>query len=363
MKNSTKVIFHIDLNAFYASCQLIEDPYLKGKPFIVGGSGITKRGVVLTASYEARKYGIHSGMNVRDAMNLYPKLRVVPTKFSLYKKHSDKFFNYLKQFSDKIMKASIDEAYLDMTHHPDPLKVAKDLQDKLFKTYQLPSSIGIAPTLFLAKMASDIKKPLGITVMRKKDIVSKLFPLPIKELYGLGKKTYPIFMTMGIDTIGAFTKPEHKQSILTVMSEDHYQSFLNHVLGKSSDYISTQVDIPKSISQETTMNYGMNAPEAIKEFMVPLIEHMVHRLQKHRLKTKTMGFKYKTERFQVRTKTTTIIEPTDQKEVIQDTILSLFDEHYDLTPIRLIGVYVQTHEDYTPFNLFTYHLFNDEDMT
>lgn len=362
MKNSTKVIFHIDLNAFYASCQLIEDPYLKGKPFIVGGSGITKRGVVLTASYEARQYGIHSGMNVRDAMEKYPKLRVVPTKFSLYKKHSEKFFNFLKTYSDKIMKASIDEAYLDMTHHQDPLKIAHELQDTLYNKLHLPSSIGIAPTLFLAKMASDIKKPLGITVMRKKDIVSKLFPLPLKDLYGLGKKTYPTLISLGIETIGAFTKKENKVQILSVMSEDHYNSFINHIYGKSSDFISTQKDIPKSISQETTMNYGMNVPEAIKELMIPLIENMVKRLNHHALKSKTMGFKYKTETFQVRSKSITLQEPIHQREVILDTILSLFDEHYDLTPIRLIGVFVQTHEDYTPFNLFTYHLFDRDDM-
>lgn len=363
MKNSTKVIFHIDLNAFYANCQLILDPYLKGKPFVVGGSGVTRRGVVLTASYEARKYGIHSGMNVRDAMDLYPNLRVVPAHFKLYKKHSELFFKFLSQYTQKMMKASIDEAYLDMTHHQDPLNIAKEIQDILNRDYHLPCSIGIAPTLFLAKMASDIKKPLGITVMRKKDIVQKLFPLPIKNLYGLGRKTYPKLINIGIHTVGEFTKNEHKNHILKVLSHEHYESFIKHIFGKTSNYISDQKDKPKSISQETTMNYDMNEPDMIKELMHPLIEHMVQRLHKHALKTKTMGYKYKTHHFKSRSKSITLQESTDEENIIKETILSLFDEHYDLTPIRLIGVFIQTHEDYTPYNLFTYHMFEQHDSS
>jgi len=359
MKNTTKVIFHIDLNAFYANCQLIVDPYLKGKPFIVGGSGITRRGVVLTASYDARKYGIHSGMNVRDAMDLYPNLRVVPTNFKLYKKHSDLFFKLLATYTDKMMKASIDEAYLDMTHHKDPVSIAKEIQQKLANAYHLPCSIGIAPTLFLAKMASDIKKPLGITIMRKKDVVQKLFPLKIDALYGLGRKTYPKLIQMGIHTIGDFTKKEHQRKIYEIVSKEHYDSFINHIFGRSSNYISIQKDKPKSISQETTMNYDMNEPEMIKQLMIPLIEHMTERLHKHKLKTKTMGYKFKTSEFKTRSKSITLFEPTDSVEFIKETILTLFDDQYDETPIRLIGVYIQTLEDYTPFNLFTYHKFEN----
>ena len=360
MKNKTKVIFHIDLNAFYASCQLIEDPYLKGKAFIVGGSAITKRGVVLTASYEARKYGIRSGMNVKDAFDLYPHVLVAPTQFDLYKKHSKRFFDYLKTWTPLMMKASIDEAYLDMTHHDHPIEVAKTIQKILNEVYQLPNSIGIAPTLFLAKMASDIKKPLGITIVRKRDIVDKLFPLPIHDLYGLGRKTFPKLIEEGILTIGDFTRKENHDKILQYMSDDHYQSFLLHLYGNSTNVIDDQYSKPKSISQETTLNYDIEIEEMIIDMMDPLIDDIVDKLNKHQLFAKTIGYKLKTNTFKLQTKSLTLSKSTQDLNVIKEAIKDLFMKHYDHTPIRLIGVYVSNlDEDHTPFNLFTYHLFHE----
>lgn len=359
MKNKTKVIFHIDLNAFYASCQLIEDPYLKGKAFIVGGSAVTKRGIVLTASYEARKYGIRSGMNVKDAFDLYPHLLVAPTNFDLYKKHSKRFFDYIKTWTPLMMKASIDEAYLDMTHHENPVEVANIIQKTLHEDYQLPNSIGIAPTLFLAKMASDIKKPLGITILRKRDVVDKLFPLPIHDLYGLGRKTYPKLIEEGIATIGDFTLKKNHEKILNYMSEEHYQSFLLHLYGNSTNIIDNEYVKPKSISQETTLNYDVDIEEMIIEFMEPLIDDIVEKLRKHQLFAKTIGYKLKTHTFKLQTKSHTLLKPTQDLNEIKEAIKDLFINHYDHTPIRLIGVYVSNLDvDHTPFNLFTYHLFH-----
>ncbi|MDR4969231.1 MAG: hypothetical protein RG740_06400, partial [Acholeplasmataceae bacterium] len=189
MKKDIKIIFHIDLNAFFASCAMIKDPYLKDKVFVVGGSSTSRRGVISTASYPARKLGIHSAMNINDALRIYPKLIIVPTEFNLYQKYSNLFFSYLKQFSNIILAGSIDEAYVDMTEaskNKHPLELAKQIQDGLMETHGLPCSIGIASTLFLAKMASDMLKPMGITVLRKKDIVHKLFSLPIQDMYGIG---------------------------------------------------------------------------------------------------------------------------------------------------------------------------------
>ena len=359
MKNKAKVIFHIDLNAFYASCQLIEDPYLKGKPFIVGGSAVTKRGVVLTASYEARQYGIRSGMNVKDAFDLYPHILVVPTKFELYKKHSNLFFEYLMTWTSSMMKASIDEAYLDMSHHENPLEIANIIQQTLNETYQLPNSIGIAPTLFLAKMASDLKKPLGITVLRKRDIVNKLFPLPLSDLYGLGRKTYPKLMEAGINTIGDFTLKKNQEHILKHMSEEHYQSFLLHLYGNSTNVIDNQYAKPKSISQETTLNYEIDALDIILDMMNPLLDDVIEKLIKHKLYAKTIGYKLKTHTFKNRTKSLTLASHTQDPTIIREGIKDLFIKHYQSIPIRLIGVYVSNLDEYeTPFDLFTYHLFH-----
>ena len=192
--NYQKKIIHIDMDAFFAAVEQRDNPSLKGKPVIIGanpkeGKG---RGVVSTCSYEARKYGIHSAMSMNDAFRLYPKLVVVPLEFKLYRKYSHLFFEYLKDYSNLILPGSIDEAYVDMTEaskDKHPLALAKEIQQGLYEKHKLPCSIGIAPTLFLAKMASDMQKPMGITVLRKKDIVNKLFSLPIKDMFGIGKKT------------------------------------------------------------------------------------------------------------------------------------------------------------------------------
>lgn len=357
MKNTTKVIFHIDLNAFYASCHAMEEPYLNDVPFIVGGSAVLRRGVVLTASYKARAFGIRSGMNVKDAMDLCHTLRVIPSNFSLYEFHSKQFFSYLETMTKTMMKASIDEAYLDMTHHKDPLKVAEDMQKTLLEKYQLPSSIGIASTLFLAKMASDLKKPLGITVLRKKDIVEVLFPQPLQSLYGLGRKTYPQLIEKGIKTIGAFTLKEHMLDVLNVMSHTMYQDFLHHIYGHSTNIVSNTYDQPKSISQETTLNYPIDESDLIKEVMKPLIVEIVLKLIDKDLLAKTIGYKFKDASFTSRTRSKSLLHPTSNVTDIEDHIMTLFDLNFDHTPVRLIGVFVLTYQEVEMFNLFTYERF------
>ena len=188
-----KIIMHIDLNAFYATAETIKDPSLEGKPLIIAGS--SRRGIVSTASYEARKYGIRSAMPTYMARKLCPEVEIRGVDFELYQKLSSEFFGYIRRYTDIIEIASIDECYADMTECmkdiEDPCKFLKDLQDLLYKETKLKCSIGLAPTKFLAKMGSDYKKPMGITIIRRKDISKILWPLPIKDMYGIGKKTYP----------------------------------------------------------------------------------------------------------------------------------------------------------------------------
>ena len=362
MKKNVKIIFHIDLNAFFASCAAIKEPYLKDKAFVVGGSSTFRRGVVSTASYQARKMGIHSAMNINDAMRIHPKLIIVPLQFSLYQKYSKLFFNYLKQYSSIILEGSIDEAYVDMTKQAEtkhPMELAKELQDGLMQAHQLPCSIGIASTLFLAKMGSDMKKPLGITVLRKSDIVGKLFPLPIREMYGIGKKTYPRLEAVGIETIGEFTKQENLEKIMSVMSESSYLSYLDHIMGRSSDLIDPKrYAIPKSISNETTLNYNMDNAESILKIIVELLESTHERLVKEELVAKTIGIKLRDSEFITINRSKTFDFHTDDYQSFYDAVESLFEENYDTQPIRLVGVFLNSvvlkkdlKEDY---NLFTY---------
>ena len=342
MKNSVKIIFHIDLNAFFCSCAVIKEPYLKDKVFVVGGSSTMRRGVVSTSNYNARKLGIHSAMSIHEALNIYPKLVIVPTDFRLYRKYSNHFFEYLKKYSNLVLPGSIDEAYVDMTEsakQKHPLELAKEIQDGLYETYGLPCSIGIAPTLFLAKMASDLQKPMGITVIRKKDIIHKLFPLPIKDMFGIGKKTYPKLMELGIKTIGDFTKDAYKNAILSLMSEASYLSYIDHILGRSSDLIDPdKYGIPKSISNETTLNYAMDEYDAIFDIIKDQLDQSYRRLEKEELVCKTVGIRLKDTDFQMINRSFTFNEYTDDFDKIFNQIQDLFEKNYDHKPIRLAGV-------------------------
>jgi DNA polymerase IV len=362
MKKEIKIIFHIDLNAFYASCAIIEEPYLKDKVFVVGGRSTSNRGVVSTASYKARAYGIHSAMNINDAYEKYAKLVIVPTDFALYNKYSNHFFSFLKTYSSLILAGSIDEAYVDMTERAKkqhPLEIAKEIQEGLLATYQLPCSIGIAPTLFLAKMASDMKKPLGITVLRKKDIVKKLFPLHISNMYGIGKKTYPKLIEQGIATIGDFARKSNRLKILQVMSEANYYGYLDHIMGKSSDVIDPKkYRIPQSISNETTLNYAMDEAKAILSMILNLLETTHNRLTREELVTKTIGIRFRTTSFETFSRSTSLGEHTDDLVVIKEEIEALFDRTYDGEALRLVGVFfnqIMLKSDLKQdFNLFTY---------
>lgn len=365
-----KIIFHIDLNAFYCTVASIKDPFLKGKAFGIGNiyAG-ADRGILSTASYEARKYGIKAAMNIHEAKRRYPKFTVVKPDFESYFYYSDLFFNYLKTYSHIILKGSIDEAYIDMTDYvkdKNTLEVAKKIQDDLLNQYELPVSIGIAPTIFLAKMASDLKKPLGITVLRIKDIKKKLFVLPIKDLFGIGAKTYPKLEALGIKTIGDFAKTENESHILTLMSADHYHDILKSILGASSNQINpSKYEIPQSISNEETLTFAIFDEEEVVQLLTSILQKVVRRLKNEHLVCKTIFIKYKYEDMKVETKSFSLKEFTDEYHILYDTMMFVYESKPILKPVRLLGVGVSKvklktiHDD--DFHLFNYHTYEEKE--
>lgn len=353
-----RIIMHIDLNAFFATAEQIRSPELINQPLIVAGVG--RRGIVLTASYEARKYGIHAAMPTYMALRLYPQVIIRKPDFRWYSDLSHRFIEYLKQYSPILEVASIDECFVDMTATmrdvKDPEAYLKNLQNGLLEATMLKSSIGLAPTKFLAKMASDMKKPMGITILRRKDIPTKLWPLPIKDMFGVGKKTYPTLEKMGIKTIGDLAKNE---------SED-----IKHLLGKfyyvlhdwangiGDDVVQVEENSPKSIGNSSTFHDDTDNYEEIKTMFKELAQEVSERAIKDGMVGSTIQIVIKNADFSTINRSMTIREPIQDFPTIYRHALELFDKNYRGQMIRLVGVTLQNlidkHDMAIQMSLFDY---------
>lgn len=348
-----KIIMHIDLNAFFATCETIKKPELKGKPLVVGG--ISRRGIVSTASYEARRYGIHSAMPMYQARKLCPSLVICRSDFAFYHEMSDKFFNYLRRYSQLIEIASVDECYVDMTEVLSKTmnvpNFLKKLQNELLDTYQLPCSIGIAPTKFLAKMASDMKKPLGITIIRRRDLSKKLWPLPIKNMYGVGKKTVPKLEKLGIYTIGdmAHTDSIEVKKILGKFF-DVLKEWAN---GYGSNEVIVDQPDPKSIGSSTTFLFDTNDYDEIHVMLYEKCKEVAKRVKNERKMGTTISITYKDTEFRSFHRSKTIDHPINDADELYAIALKIFEDNYNDQPIRLIGVTLSNLKDPSLFYIQT----------
>lgn len=341
---SYKIIFHIDMNCFFASCERIEDPTLIGKPIVVAHNDVFRKSIILTASYEARKFGIYTTMLVKDAMRLCPSLTIVEPKFHLYQKQSKIFFDYLYTLTPKIEITSIDEGYLDVTEvvsGADALFLAQKIQDELRDTYHLPCSIGIAPNKFLAKMASDMKKPLGITVLRKREIQEKLWPLPIKAMIGVGKKTEPRLQAIGIQTIGDLVNFQDQTLLQKTVGTAMYEYLLERANGQDNSEVNYQTDDEvSSISNAHTFYVNVNSPKVIKETLKVLSNSVSNRLMSRGLYASNVGIQLRFGDFQQINRSRGLVDGINDSSELWNIIEDIFDDYYDgYSEVRLVGVF------------------------
>ncbi len=353
----SRVYFHIDLNAFFATAETLLDPSLKGKPVAVSGS--TRRSVVSTASYEARKYGVHSAMPIQQAMKLCPDLIVISGHYSYYSDLSHQFMDIIGQYSNRVEQASIDECYVDITEtiqkYPRPLDLAWEIQQRILKEVGLPCSIGVGPNLFLAKMASDMKKPMGITVLRIRDVKEKMWPLPISEMRGIGKRTLPFMQDLHIHTIG---------DLATYKDIDQ----LKHVFGKNTDEmiqrahgydhreLMTEYDA-KSMGVSETLLEDVTDYDELRGLFRILAKKLSARLKHAQKAGYHVSIRITYYDFHNADRSVKLNQPVWKFDDLFVNAMQLFDEHYEEgEAVRLLGLsvsdFITEGESLTQLSLF-----------
>lgn len=363
-----RIIFHIDLNAFFASCETILRPELQNLPLAITGEKSSKRGIVVTANYVARQYGVHSAMPLMQAKKKCPHLVVASANFDLYRKISQQFIQLLHEYSDQVEKASIDEAYVDVTHlyqEIHPLHLAQQIQQRIFNELKIGCSIGVAPNKFLAKMASDMKKPNGITVLRKRDLPHILWPMPIEEMFGVGKASSPKLKQLGINTIGDLVHYKDVDKIEQLFGH-HALKWIENAKGNDQNPINpNKYEVPSSIGHSTTFSKDYCFDEEIKAEAKRMCIKTSNRLKKYGLYAKTISIQLKDTSFKQITRSQTVQVPIQSVNELYPIIEELFDEHWEGQALRLIGVnttnLVNTNKVTQQLSLFNYQSFASEE--
>ncbi len=331
---------HVDLNCFFARCEQIKDPTLVNKPIMIGSFG--RKGVVATCSYEARKFGVHSGMPTFKALSLCPKIIIKPGDYHYYSLMSKEFFSYCHKFTSKVEEASIDECYMDITDIINKNNVNEFLikfQKGLFNKTKLMCSIGIGPTRFLAKMGSDYKKPMGITIIRKRDIKSKIYPLKIEDFYGIGSRTTPTLRTMGINTIGDLSNylNNNKENALKFFGK-YYYDIVSCLNGSSDDHLYLNKEDPKSIGNSITLMMDTNDEEEIFKAISLMAKEVATRLNANKMKGKTIQLTIRDSDFKTNLKSYTLDKAIHEFKDIYQTSINLYKKYFRNINIRLVGV-------------------------
>lgn len=367
----SKIILHIDLNAFFVRCEEIKNPLLEGKPVIIGKVG--RGGIVSTCSYAAREYGVKSGMPTYQALQKCKNAIILDGDYQFYSKKSKEFFNFIKKYTTLVEPASIDECFADFTgvlkNIKEPLPFLRNLQKELFKETGLKCSIGVAPTKFLAKMASDMKKPLGLVVIRKRDAKQILSHLQIEDFYGIGKKTSPLLREIGINTIGDLIHKIDDEDFETkrVLGK-FYFVIKDWIEGKGNDEINTEPFDPKSIGHSTTLLSDALSVEELEKPLKELSKEVAEDAQKRGKKGKTVQIVLKDNQFKVINRSKTLSEPSNNYEDIFKVAFELLKDNYSGHPTRLIGVTLQQlkkpKEEYQQLSLFdNYEQIKEENKT
>ena len=334
-----KQVLHVDMDAFYVSVEELENPELKGKAVIVGAEP-GGRGVVMAASYEARKFGVHSAQPIRTAQKLCPHAIFLQGHHARYREYSERLYGIFGEFTPVVEAVSIDEAYLDLTGcarlHGSAFRAADRLIRKVKEQTGLNCSIGASTSHVVSKIASDLAKPHGLLYVLPGCESTFLAPLPVRRMPGIGKVTEPQLLSLGIATLGDLQRQGLKA--------------LKDRFGKWGEYLHTKsrgedIDAyayqeqPKSISHETTFDRDTSDPEELERTLSYLSQLVAGRLRDHQLFARTVGLKLRFAPFHTLTRDLPLDEPTHFDSVIYESVVRLFRRAFDpRRKVRLLGV-------------------------
>jgi len=342
LKGSRRIA-HLDMDAFYASVELLSRPDLRGRPVAIGGRGDpTRRGVVTTATYEARAFGIHSGMALSVAARKCPECVFLPVDFERYRAVSRAFKAAIAVVTDEIEDRGIDEVYLDLT----PLaagshELAQRLQDRVLAATGLSCSIGIAPNKLIAKIASDLDKPRGISLIGTDDISRRIWPLPARKIPGVGPKADARLGELGITTIGQLAACE--PAWLCEQFSPRYGQWLHRAAHGQDDRPLDLNPEPRSRSRETTFQNDLHPTrdwQALAQTIAALSKQVGDDLKKRGYRGRTVGIKLRFSDFRTVTRDRTVDTPLDDGTSIRRLAFECLGRIPLERPIRLVGVRV-----------------------
>jgi len=335
-----RAILHIDMDAFYASVEVLDDPSLKGKPVMVGGTP-EGRGVVAAASYEAREYGVHSAMSAARAVKLCPDGIFLRGRMDRYAEISGQVFAIFEDYTPLVEPLSIDEAFLDMTGSRrlfgSAEQVGRTIKDRILAEIGLVASVGLAANKFLAKLASDLEKPDGFTVIPPGEARALLAGLPIGKLWGVGKVAEKQMHQFGIRKVGDLlaVPPE----LLVEQFGDHAVHLLELAVGHDERAV-VPVHEAKSIGNETTFREDISEAEHLQDILDQLVAKVARRLRSHGFLARTVTLKARYPDFTTHTRSETLTSPSDSGVDLRDAARGLLTGKLGRRgrPLRLIGV-------------------------
>ncbi len=339
MSRTPEPILHVDLDAFYASVEVLKDPTLTGRPVVVGGAGT--RGVVMSASYEARAFGIRNAMPAVRARRLCPDAVFVPPDFESYQAHSNRFREVLLSVTPFVEPISLDEAFLDVAGavllFGEPDAIAERIRRQVRSEVGVTCSIGVAPSKLVAKLASRLAKPDGLVTVQAGEVRSFLDPLPARALWGVGEKTVETLSRLGVKTIGDLSRTP-PLVLGRLLGEGHARELFDLANGIDERGV-VSYEAPKSVSHEETFNTDLDAEDDLLREALALSHKVAARLRKDGYRTRTVVLKVRLANFTTLTRSRTLPAPTDVAAELYEVACGLYRGLPGVRRrVRLLGV-------------------------